>query len=364
MAVGSFWPPTSYAYHYITCNGHARVWESEPDRLRASEVTFPSENPFREALGDVVDLFNTNPGDFRFELSYDERYVREGGSQSEIWGSTDADLHRGYNAMTWVRSTCYGGIKTVDIVFNASTVWAPGTDKEQIQRYGGAAASFRATLMHELGHAMGLVHEGDEYNVMGQAREHLNVNCGAARAYLGEDASDGAYDIYGANASAGEDVGVVHWKWLEEVDFPPYGSYSEHTRTRIYPVSEPVIFWVEDEEPVYLLRNGQTVEVEFTYENNGASRQPYVPVGFYLSTNDCITTSDTRVGGFAADLGRRNVWTTAKRITLPDDLEVGRDYYIGAIIDEADALEEVNEQNNATYVARFRVNPVPYDPPE
>lgn len=362
VILGQIWPQNTFAFHYRTCDGDSVVWDSNPDRFRISDVSFPSGSSFRTAIEDVVNDFNLNPSNFQIDLKYDERYVRVGGAQSEVWASRDHEAHLGHDAIIWVSWTCRE-IKTIDIVFNADSVWTSGTDKTVMERYGGSAISFRASLMHELGHAIGLLHEGDEYNSMGQAREHLHTNCSEARAYLGEDASDGAVFLYGANASSGEDVGVVHWKWNREVAFGGTGyDYSDHTRTRIHPVSEPIISWFEDEEPIYLIRNGQTIEVEFTFENNGNSRQRHVPIGFYLSTNACITDYyDQRIGGFVADLGRNQVWTTTRRITLPDDLEGSRYYYIGAIIDELDDLDEFNEENNATYIAKFMINPVPLD---
>ncbi|MCU7936798.1 MAG: matrixin family metalloprotease [Candidatus Thiodiazotropha sp. (ex Dulcina madagascariensis)] len=302
VAVGLLWSSPGYAFlHWWECDGEPITWDSNPDRLRASDDSFPPGNAFRAALGNVVDRFNRNPSNFNFDLRYDERRVRVGGAQSEVWFTDDPDLHYGYAAMTYPVATCRE-LRTMDIVFNVNEVWTSGTDQAANEKYGGSAMSFQTVAMHELGHAMGLNHEGDEYNVMGRGREHVHANCSQARAYLGEDASDGAVHLYGANPAAGEDVGVVHWKWLSRVEFGD-ADFSDHTRTRIHPVSEPIIVWYEDDEPNYLLRNGQTIDVEFTFENNGGSRQAYVAVGFYLSSNDCITDwFDRRIGGFAADL--------------------------------------------------------------
>ena len=71
-----------------------------------------------------------------------------------------------------------------------------------------------------------------------------------------------------------------------------------------------------------------------------------------------ITTRDQRIGGFVADLGQNQVWTTTCCITLPDNLSTGQYLYLGAVVDETDAIEEFTEANNATYVARFMIHPV------
>lgn len=349
------------SYVWWSCDGDRVTWDSHPDDLRASEVSFPEGSRFRSALGDVVDLLNASPSSFTLDLRYDERIVSRIGTQSEIWFSNDFDDHSGYAALTWLHFTC-NRIYAADIVFNNNEVWSSGTYKNNFDAYGGSAGSFRAVLMHELGHTIGLLHEADEYNLMGRPREHVHTNCSLASAYLGEDAADGAVYLYGADASAEEDVGVVHWKWARSVDFGGLGyDFSDHTRTRIHPVSSPIISWYDEGEPTYLLQNGDTIDVEFTFENNGATRQRHVRVGYYLSDNGCITTWDLRLGGFTADLGRNQVWTTTRQITLPDDLEGSRYYYIGAIVDETDELDEFNEANNATYVVTFLINPVPVD---
>lgn len=340
------------------------VWDSNPDKLRAGEISFPEGSDYRTALGRVVDSFNNNPSNYNIELTYDEARVSRMGTQSEIWFSSDFDAHWGYAAMTWIKDNC-NHIYAVDIVFNVNEVWSPGIEQDDFDVYGGEKASFRAVLMHEMGHVLGLGHEGNEYNLMGYPREHMHTNCSRAYAYLGEDVADGAVSLYGADASAGEDVSVVHWKFLRTMEFVHDGrqlDFSDHTRTRILPVSSPIIFFGEGGELVYLIRNGDTIDVEFTFENNGANRQENVHVGFYLSDNDCITAwNDRRIGGITVDLERDRVFTTTQQITLPDNLEGSRYYYIGAVIDETRDLAEFNEANNATYVAKFMINPVPVD---
>ena len=352
LIVGLLVPQSGFAYRYWQCDGDKITWDSNPDKLRAAEVTFPSGDAYRTALGEVVSQFNLNPSRFDFDLEYDERYVRVGGSQSEVWGTNDADDHAGHDALTWLYMTCRE-IRVMDIVFNASSPFTSGTDKSIIDRYGGTAISFRAVLMHELGHALGLYHEGREYNLMGQGREHLHVNFGYADAYFGEDASDGAVFLYGTTDSTNEDVGVVHWKFDYEVAWD-YGNYSEHTRTDLSSPEYYLTTWIEYGEPVSMVVAGYTLDVEFTLENNGKTRQRSVDVGYYLSTNEWITaTSDRRLGGFVADLGRNQVWTTTRSMTIPDDVRSGRYYYLGVVVDENDEITEVDESNNATYIRKI-----------
>jgi subtilase family serine protease len=105
-----------------------------------------------------------------------------------------------------------------------------------------------------------------------------------------------------------------------------------------------------DGEKTYKVNAGDTVRVQFTYENNGANTQGGVKVGFYVSTNNLITTRDDRLGGTTMTLGRNSVYTTEHSVSLPSTLTSGEYYWLGAIIDEEDNVSEEVEWNNATYL--------------
>ena len=83
----------------------------------------------------------------------------------------------------------------------------------------------------------------------------------------------------------------------------------------------------------------------------GKTTQSGVDVGFYISTNNLITTFDRRIGGRTLTLSRDNVYSpTHHTVTIPGDLNVGQTYWVGAIIDEDNSLSEAVEWNNATYI--------------
>ena len=93
------------------------------------------------------------------------------------------------------------------------------------------------------------------------------------------------------------------------------------------------------------------MQAEFTYENNGKSRQTGIKVGYYMSTNPWISTRDRKIGTAVYELGRDVVYTQKTRIKLPEDLKSNTAYWLGVIIDEDDAISEAVEWNNATYTA-------------
>ncbi|MBB5519875.1 hypothetical protein FHS62_002702 [Amphiplicatus metriothermophilus] len=241
-------------------------------------------------------------------------------------------------------------MKEVDVIFNFDDPWrwTANTNKEAMFMYrtSGGLRPLQTTLAHELGHGLRLNHVNYEYNVMGTDFEHIHVNGSNARAYGGEDVADGMVFLYGARSGAWEDVGVVHWRYSGAS-----GEYSDHRKTRIFNSSMGNLPTVTiNGETGYRVNRGQTVRAEFTYENNGKSYQSNVKVGYYVSTNDLITTYDRRIGGSTFTLGRNDVYTTTKTLVIPNDLSANTNYWLGVIVDEDNSISEAVGWNNAAYI--------------
>jgi hypothetical protein len=241
----------------------------------------------------------------------------------------------------------------VDVIFDYGSPWqwTADTVKSSLIRYTGSLRAIQTTGAHELGHGLILNHVNTEYNIMGSDFEHIHVNGSTATAYTGEDAADGAVFLYGARSPAWEDVAVVHWKYSG-----PSGEYSDHTKTVIYNTSGSVLPTISiNGETGYRVNRGQTVRAEFTYENNGANTKTGIQTGYYISTNDLITTFDRKIGSASFTLSRDNVYTTTVNLVIPNDLTSGTNYWLGVIIDDNGAIPESVETNNATYIP-IRVN--------
>ena len=97
------------------------------------------------------------------------------------------------------------------------------------------------------------------------------------------------------------------------------------------------------------VKRGTTVKVgPITIKNQGTAalgRRPYI--GYYLSTNPTITTSDTRLdyvttGKLAAGASESLL---AKTLTIPSSTSP-RSYYIGVLADYNKKISESNENNN------------------
>jgi hypothetical protein len=348
----------AYEY-YTTYDGRPVRWSGGVMRLMAYSGDFPAGSAMRRALEDSVGAWNLSPAAFQFELGYrpsaEPPNWLPNNFVNEVYFTNSATLLNGAPARFWPIYFA-GEFVEVDVIFDSAVSWSTTTAKVGHPEYGAGGRPFRNTALHEFGHALGLGHEADEYGIMGQDWNHLHANGNATHAYPGEDACDGAVAIYGASANVRHDVGVVHWRWSGAA-VRPGTAYSEHARTRILRADGSTCAQFTDYssnpygEPGYEVSRGHTVRVEFTFENNGSTTQQ-PRVRYYLSRNDEIEVSDRDLGvDRQPTLTRDDVYTMTQEIVIPSDLVVGQTYYLGAVVDPHNQIAEVNESNNATYVA-------------
>lgn len=345
------------AYTTYECLDEPLKWASASETMHYATVGM-SAAPWRGALDAAIDHLNQNPSPFRFAKSYSDNSVAMGNGQNEAWFSDDPDVLSGAPAITYTWWNCidlwiYGTIVELteaDVIFDINEPYTTSMSKGNLWEYGGDWRPFQTTAIHELGHALGLGHENDTYNVMGQDWSHIHVNGSTARSYLGEDAANGAVYLYGTTNAAAEDVGVVHWKYLGVHD-----EYSTHTKTRVTSSNGGNLTTFrlnddEDGEVGYKVSRNQIVRVEFSFENNGKTTQNAMRVRYYVSTNNVISPTDTELASARIDVGRNTVYTRVQSVTIPNDLSSGTVYYLGAVIDPDYELAEMVESNNATYL--------------
>jgi hypothetical protein len=341
------------AYRWERCGlrDQRLKWDHGSVHFRVDGETFPPGSPFRAAVDEAASAWNRTPSNFRYNLTYDEPRVGKRNGQNEIWWSEELD-EDDPPAVTYYRfRPVRCEFREADIVFNRVRerywVLAPG-NKRLFVPYGGYLRPFQTTAMHEFGHAQGLNHEERLYNVMGDDRTHIHANGNTASAYPGVDAARGSMDTYGRLAPGhNQDLSVAHFKRTADD-----GDYSIHGRTLIYDSSGVPLAVRSDGEPRFLVRPGQTIQVEFGYESLGVPGTSLM-VSYHLSANNEITTADPVLATrFFSLADSTPVDAASTRITfrLPASLTVGARYWIGAVIDPWNVMAEIDETNNATYI--------------
>lgn len=320
-------------------------WSGNNATMRASSVSFPAGSPYRTAVQNVVNRFSANPSNFWITQQWGDTSVAFGNGQSELWFSSDSKYSP---AVAFPRTSIWTGrITEVDVVFYNGVSYTPYMTKTSLWTYGGSSRPFESTLAHEYGHVAGLGHENRWYNIMGEDWTHIHVNGSTARSYLGGDACGGLLWAYGTYAGNYRDLSVALHRYSHAS-----GEYSKHKKAQMsYGTSTLTALPSStfNGQQRYQVSKGQLVRAGFTFENQGYA-SANATVGYYISTNSTISTSDRRIGTGSISLPRGVQWQNDNTwLYIPSDLVSGQTYYLGAIVDYNGAISEVDENNNAAY---------------
>lgn len=91
---------------------------------------------------------------------------------------------------------------------------------------------------------------------------------------------------------------------------------------------------------------GDTVSAVTVLENLGTTSHFFVRLGYYLSTDEVITTADAFLGALHWDLAFEDAVQFGVAVPLPADI-AGGSYYLGSILDDQQSVAELYEDNNA-----------------
>lgn len=342
LLAGTFEHASAATFFY--CNGNLIKRHNTNVLYRFEQMGFPAGSVWRTPATSAVRKANQNPSVMRGTVQWNENGVGLNNSENEIWWThaitAPADAPQHWNCATGVLIS-----SDIRLSNSESHNWTPyGTTKADSLAYGGGSRPLENTLLHELGHAMGLDHTTDTQSIMGTDWTFVHANGATQRPYLGPDASNALAVLYGSTHFS--DLSVSHWRHTGSA----YG-YATHGRTRVFDLEGNVLFSYESAgEPIYHVDRGQTVQVEFTYENNGDTARVF-DIDFLLSTDNVINRADRNIGGRTdISLPAAYTWTKAFPVTIPADLTSGVVYYLGVKIDSTNKHAEVTEANNWTYV--------------
>ena len=364
------------AASWLECNedpGKKIKFKGNSTTVSISSYSYPPS--WQSKIKDAVKIVNFNPSPFWINTVVENDGVGNANGENEVYC---ADIEApGVARMWWY---CYNtpsgfefGLGEVDIILDSTRYvdhdddpntpgvaearpWTISDNKSQINIYGGSKAMAESVFVHEFGHFLGLMHVNTEYNIMGDSWEFMITQNGKTRSYFGEDASKGARQVYGTQNSWYRDLSVSHFRYTGVS-----GEYSAHARTRVFKKhgtkwqvvtpyggirNHPV------NEPIWGVSRGDRIRFEFTVENNGKQTETNVRGGIYISTNDWISTSDRRISTHTWNTiaAQGAAYTFTYEITIPNDLDQNRAYWVGYIIDDNNQIHEKTGKNNAAYI--------------
>ncbi len=352
------------AASWLECDGDSgkkQTWGGNSTTVRINSNSYSPG--WQSRIEDAIGIVNYNPSPFWINSVVEGGTVGSCNDQNEIYA---ADISP--PGVARMRYYCYWlfgwewGLTEVDVVLDTKKddgtphAWTTSSNKSQIDRYGGSNLMAESVFVHEFGHFLGLMHVNTEYNIMGDAGDHLITQNGKTRSYFGEDASKGATQLYGTQNSWYRDLSVSHFRYTGAD-----GEYSTHARTRVFRKDGTTWQVVTPyggvnnhpvNEPIWVVSRGDRIRFEFTVENNGKQTETNVRGGIYISTNDWISTSDRQIHTHTWDAiaAQGAAYTFTYEITIPNDLDQNRAYWVGYIVDDNNQIHEKTGKNNAAYI--------------
>lgn len=321
-----------FAYIYDTCNGTKVKWEDDSAGYQVMRCSIPEGS---QRATDVIysfDQWNAVYGMWDvFSWSWGTTEcvgISHSNGRNEIYFGVPSEMD-GAVGVTYVRyDSCFWWFETrhideADIAFDAAQMVEWGNPPCNTYRPFGS----RTTMIHEMGHALGLEHDDSPMNLM-------MTNDGEGK-YCGnfviephpDDAAGGRFLYNSGNRST--DIGA-----------------SEHQLVGANDVELNTSPGVERICP------GSRYTFKWSVGNMGTEGVTY-NVAWYLSTNNIISTGDIFVGantGAFEPANGFNTWT--RTVTIPSSAAFNTEYFLGTIVDYDDRVAERYSTNNATYMAR------------
>jgi hypothetical protein len=303
----------------------------------------------KQAIYDSVSAWNTGPHKMNI-LAREFTGAREwcNGRNEISLIAHKADIGNRPGVTFW-NYDIWGNLTESDVLLAADWGFTTSSYRTDLKNYSGTKRSLRGVTIHELGHFLGLQHETDTYNIMGDDSTHAHANGASVTYYAGEDATRGLVELYGANGV--QDVAVAHWNHCGDS-----GGYSSHCRNGILEVGTGTALqpYSDDGDLLFQLQRGKSYYVKVTQENNGSTAQT-VTLRLQLSPNDIIGSADTILTTLTNRLLTPDVVNESYiKITIPSTFTVG-DYWLGAFVDPENTVSEFDESNNRGYLAKVQI---------
>jgi len=302
------------AASWRTCMGEKRTWNGTSATMSLSTTSMPIGGTWdRETQYMMSEWTDVAGSNFEFKVGRDtdgrtahRNNVNEVSFIYKPNESYIATTHYRYDYCFWFFGSIIGGeYEEMDIHLNTRYSWMTAP-------YRGLNAepyNFQLTMLHELGHALGLLHQDNLLSTMNTVYPF-----GGPIGYLNQEAPhpddrDGVRILY-PDSSTGIDIAVSRFR----------NAGVSVTANQVYTV-------IGGGAPTRSLKKGVQYSMDWTLENLGTQMEVAI-IRFYLSTNQYISSFDTTLGGSVANIRAGQVLTYKKDFTVPTNLASGT-YYIG-----------------------------------
>jgi len=327
---GILMPAAALAYHHNACNGAAYTWADDDVEFEVMTCSAPQGSQKADDLIYGMGEWNAVQAmDDMFDQSWTPGVcqARTGNGHNEV-GFVSAAAIDGALGLTLRRYSggCWSWTRRVDIIeadvfINSDAVLEQGNPAACNRKVTGQ----RTTVLHELGHAIGLNHDDDHMSLM-MSTDGEGKYCGSRMVEPHPDDATGGRRLY-PDREASRDLAA-----------------SEFRMTGVNRVSTNSRF---GERP---LCPGERHQVLWSVANLGTVNERY-SVRWYLSTNTRITPFDTPIAtnvGAVQNAGHFSTWQ--RLVTIPRNVRPGT-YYLGHLVDYDQQIWERRGGNNYTYMA-------------
>jgi CARDB protein/matrixin len=313
------------AYGWDTCDGNKVVWNRGWTNMWVSTTSMPPDSVWDARLQNAMWHWNNvKRSGFTFYVGRDtDGTHQDGNGVTEVF--FEGGLGANTLAVTRFRSHCRQGdygIDETDVAFNTDQSWSVSPlDYADLD----APYSFEATALHEFGHVLGLNHEDRWLATLNSFYPDSGpVGHGKEWDPLSDD-REGARFLYPDGTAETDIAGSVFKRTIA-------GESGL--------VASPAA-----------VARGSSATIELTVHNLGTGTQSF-NIGFYLSTNDIISTADRLLGtNTGAWLTAGASITGSRTLTIPSDVTPGR-YWLGTIVDHDEQVGEAHEGNNSMEMPR------------
>jgi hypothetical protein len=249
-------------------------------------------------------------------------------------------------------------ISSADIILNNTPGFFDINSSTAWELTGKSKASLEETLIHELGHAIGLSHTSVVRDNMGGPGCGMYANGKSGKAYMGERMNWYLQSLYGVWNGGYADFGISAYNrtgsyttegqkpyarcgFTDDVGGPPaeFISNASYHKGWIRSPTHPV--WALQVMP------GDLVRVRFTIESTKNATQ--LPLKLYFSSNDVISTTDVELYSTSLTTAANDVpYVFEVYVTIPYSA-TGGFTALGAILDPTNIVSEWSKNNNIAY---------------